>query len=123
MLKAPGNKEKFGWCLYDWANSAFATTILAAILPVYFAEQIVPKQGVDLAFMGFTACLSATSLWGYASGLTSLLVLFSAPVLGGIADQGRKKKLFLMTFCYMGAFLTVLLFFSGPGDVFYILIL
>jgi len=117
------NKEKFGWCLYDWANSAFATTILAAILPVYFAEYVVPKQGVDLSFMGFTGCLSATSLWGYASGLTSLLILFSAPLLGGIADQGRKKKSLLMIFCYLGSLFTVLLFFSGPGDVFYILIL
>ncbi len=121
--QSQNTKEKFGWCLYDWANSAFATTILAAILPVYFAEQIVPEQGVDLAAMGFNGSLSATSLWGYASGLTSLLVLISAPVLGGIADQGRKKKIFLMTFCYLGSLLTMLLFFSGPGDVFYVLIL
>lgn len=116
-------KEKFGWCLYDWANSAFATTILAAILPVYFAESIVPENGVDMGFLGWDCSLSATSLWGYASGLTSLLILLSAPVLGGIADRINRKKAFLMTFCFMGSFLTVLLYFSGPSDIFFTLII
>lgn len=123
MLRDSNSKERFGWCLYDWANSSFATTILAAILPVYFAEKIVPEQGLDLSFMGFRGSLSATSLWGYASGLTSLLVLISAPLLGGIADQSHNKKSFLVTFCYLGSLLTILLFFSGPADVFYTLIL
>ncbi len=116
-------KKRFGWCLYDWANSAFATTILAAVLPVYFAETIVPEEGVAISFMGFSACLSATSLWGYASGLTSLLILISAPILGGIADETHKRKSFLMIFCYLGSFLTSLLFCSGPGDIYYTLIL
>ncbi len=117
------NRGKFGWCLYDWANSAFATTILAAILPLYFAEIIVPEQGVKVAFMGFKGYLGATSLWGYASGLTSFFILISAPALGGIADRTNKRKTFLMVFCYSGALLTVLLFFSGPGDIFYTLLL
>ena len=111
-------KEKFGWCLYDWANSAFATTILAAILPVYFAESIVPENGAHIVFMGWKGCLSATSLWGYTSGLTSLLVLLSAPILGEIADKSHRKKTFLMTFCFLGSFLTSLLYFSGPSDIF-----
>jgi len=116
-------KEKFGWCLYDWANSAFATTILAAILPVYFAESIVPENGAHIVFMGWKGCLSATSLWGYTSGLTSLLVLLSAPILGEIADKSHRKKTFLMTFCFLGSFLTSLLYFSGPSDIFYTLII
>ena len=88
-------KERFGWCLYDWANSAFATTVLAAILPVYFAGIIVPEGGVLLSLMGYRGYVSATSLWGYANGLTSLLILISAPVLGSIADQSNRKKSFL----------------------------
>ena len=43
--------EIFGWCLYDWANSAFATTVLAAVLPIYFIY-VVPKQGVRLGLPG-----------------------------------------------------------------------
>ena len=116
-------KEKFGWCVYDWANSAFATTIMAAVLPVYFAGSIVPEQGVELSFIGFSGCLSATSLWGYVSGLTAFLILITAPVLGGVADYGHRKKAFLMAFCYSGSFLTALFFFSGPGSVFYTLFL
>lgn len=110
-------KERFGWTLYDWANSAFATTILAAVLPVYFAEGVVPKGGAEVSFFGLSAKLSATSLWGYASGFTALLILVSAPILGAIADYGHRRKRFLVAFCYSGSLMTVLLFFSGPGDV------
>jgi len=116
-------RERFGWCLYDWANSAFATTILASILPVYFSEVIVPEGGAEVAFLGIRSTLSATSLWGYASGLSALFILMSAPFLGGIADATGRKKHFLMGFCYGGALMTVLLFLSGPGKVFYVLIL
>ena len=38
------NKAQLGWCIYDWANSAFATVVLAAVLPVYFAS-LVPAEG------------------------------------------------------------------------------
>ena len=114
--------ERLGWCLYDWANSAFATTVLAAVLPVYFAESIVPSQGETITFLGYNWVLSATSLWGYASGLTALLILVSAPVLGGIADHSHRKKSFLTIFCYGGSLMTVLLLFSGPGDTVYTLI-
>jgi len=116
-------KERFGWCLYDWANSSFATTILAAVLPIYFAEGVVPEGGASVTVLGHQARLSATSLWGYASGLTAFLVLISAPVLGGIADYSQRRKTFLMAFCYAGSFMTGALFFSGPGRVFFTLIL
>ena len=116
-------KEKFGWCLYDWANSAFAVTILAAILPVYFTESIVPVNGAELTIFGWKGNLSATSLWGYTSGLTSLLILLSAPILGAIADKSHRKKAFLMIFCFLGSFLTALLFFSRPSDIFYVLLI
>jgi len=116
-------KEKFGWCLYDWANSAFATTVMAAVLPVYFAEVIVPSEGSALTFQGVKSTLSATSLWGYLNGFTALLIVISAPVLGSIADYTQSKKKFLAAFCYAGAISTVLLFCSGPGDIFYTLLL
>ncbi|MBW1768017.1 MAG: MFS transporter [Deltaproteobacteria bacterium] len=123
MFSPNEKRERLGWCLYDWANSAFATTIMAAILPVYFAEIVVPDNGLDFVFLNLRGHLSATSLWGYASGLTSLLIMVSAPVLGAIADHSHRKKFFLMTFCYVGSLLTMLLFFSGQGDVFYTLVL
>lgn len=102
-----------GWYLYDWANSAFATVILAALLPVYFAEAVVPTGGARLA--GTT--LSATSLWGYASGLSSLLVFLSAPLLGALADASRARRRWLIACFAPGALATILLVTVGPGDL------
>jgi len=54
-------KAKFGWCVYDWANSAFATVVLAAVLPVYFVS-LVPDGGVRIPFFDGHQ-FSASSLW------------------------------------------------------------
>ena len=86
-------RARKGWYLYDWANSAFATVILAALLPVYFAEAVVPEGGAKL----FGASFSATSLWGYVSGLSALLVFLSAPLLGAMADATRGRRRWLLT--------------------------
>jgi len=117
MTTPPARSERFGWCVYDWANSAFATTVLAAVLPVYFAEWVVPPGGAALSWLGVDTRLSATSLWGYANGLIAILVILTAPVLGGIADFSSRKKLFLMTGAYAGAVATLGLGFCGAGDV------
>ena len=102
-----------GWYLYDWANSAFATVILAALLPVYFAEAVVPAGGARL----FGTTLSATSLWGYASGFSSLLVFLSAPLLGALADASRARRRWLLGCFLPGAVATILLVTVGPGDL------
>ncbi len=101
------------WFLYDWANSAFATVILAALLPVWFAEAVVPEGGVQ--WMGFN--WSATSLWGYASGLSALLVFLSAPFLGAMADLRGNRRRWLVSFFLPGSLATVLLFTALPGRV------
>jgi len=106
-------RARKGWYLYDWANSAFATVILAALLPVYFAEAVVPEGGAKL----FGASFSATSLWGYVSGLSALLVFLSAPLLGAMADATRGRRRWLLTMMLPGSLATVLLVSVGPGDV------
>ncbi|MGB5986028.1 MAG: MFS transporter [Desulfobacterales bacterium] len=108
----------FGWCMYDWANSAFATTVLAALLPAYFAGEVVGPQGV---MIGGTL-YSATTLWGFVVGLAALLIFLTAPFLGAIADFSAAKKRFLLTFAYGGSIFTLLLFFCRSGDVFKTLI-
>ena len=102
-----------GWYLYDWANSAFATVILAALLPVYFAEAVVPAGGARL----LGTRLSATTLWGYASACAALLVFLSAPLLGALADASRARRRWLIGCFLPGALATSLLFTVGPGDV------
>ena len=106
-------KTIFGWCMYDWANSAFILTVVTAVLPVYFADVVVPKEG----FMIGGTVYSATSLWGFVISSAALFVFLCAPVLGAIADFSSSKKKFLMAFCYTGSLFTVLLYFCGTGDV------
>ena len=106
-------KTIFGWCMYDWANSAYITTVIAAILPNYFAKAIVGEAGVDILGMNMTA----TTLWGYMLGTAAFCVFLFAPVLGAIADFSSAKKRFLIGFAYMGSLFATLLYFSKSGDV------
>ncbi|MBW1742287.1 MAG: MFS transporter [Deltaproteobacteria bacterium] len=117
-----GNRVILAWCMYDWANSAFATTILAAILPVYFAS-LVPGEGVfvRLGFWNFTT--TASALWAYAISFSLFVTALSAPILGALADFTSSKKRFLFFFTYGGVVLTLLLFFVQEGDYWLCLLL
>ena len=99
--------------MYDWANSAYITTVIAAILPNYFAKAIVGEAGVDILGMNMTA----TTVWGYMLGTAAFCVFLFAPVLGAIADFSSAKKRFLIGFAYMGSLFATLLYFSKSGDV------
>ncbi|MFZ1729881.1 MAG: MFS transporter [Bacteroidota bacterium] len=116
QLRRAHDRMLHGWYMYDWANSAFAVTILAALFGPYLDRVVVPEAGVDIPLLGLHA-LSATSLYGYALGLSALLVLLTSPILGAIADSTTSKKRFLMFFCYLGSFSSAMLFFVEAGDV------
>lgn len=106
-------KQIFGWVMYDWANSAYITTVTVAVLPAYFAAVVVPKDGVVLGGITY----HATTLWGITISLAAFLVLIVAPILGAISDFSAAKKKFLMGFCYTGSLAATLLFFCQAGDV------
>ena len=106
-------KTIFGWCMYDWANSAYITTAAVALLPNYFAQAVVGKAGVDIFGMN----MSATALWGFMLGGAAFLVFLFAPVLGAIADFSSGKRRFLAGFAYMGSFFATMLYFCKSGDV------
>ncbi|MCD5324932.1 MULTISPECIES: MFS transporter [Pontibacillus] len=94
------------WALYDWANSAFATTIMAAVLPIFYqqvAASTLPDQ-------------QATSYWGYSQSIAVLIVAILAPILGAISDYSAAKKKFLRFFAYMGMIASVLLAFVDSGE-------
>ena len=99
--------------MYDWANSAYITTVIAAILPNYFAKAIVGEAGVDILGMNMTA----TTLWGYMLGTAAFCVFLFAPVLGAIADFSSAKKRLLIGFAYMGSLFATMLYFCKSGDV------
>ena len=107
-------KTIFGWCMYDWANSAYVTTVAVALLPAYFAGEIVGPDGV---MIGGTV-YSATTLWALIVGLAAFLSFLSAPILGAISDFSAAKKKFLIAFAYIGCLFTILLYFCRSGDVF-----
>jgi MFS transporter, UMF1 family len=111
-LRKDDRQTVFGWCLYDWANSAYITTAVG-LLPIYFASSVVPKEGAE--FFGQT--FRADTLWGFTVGLTGVISFLVAPVLGAIADFSGAKKKFLMSFAYTGALFTILLYFTRTGDV------
>lgn len=94
------------WCLYDWANSAFATTIMAAVLPTYYRTVAGAHLEGNLA----------TSYWGYTVAFSMLMIAFSAPILGAIADHSGAKKKMLGFFTLLGVFATALLYLVRTGD-------
>ncbi len=97
------------WTMYDWANSAFATTIMAAVLPEFYSS----VAGATLEKT------TATSYWGYSNTIAMLMIALSAPILGSIADHSGAKKRFLGLFALIGVLSTSLLMCIGSGMWFY----
>jgi len=95
------------WTMYDWANSAFATTILAAVLPIYYSQ---------VAGATLPSEATATAYWSLGLSLSLLVVAVLAPILGTISDVTRAKKPLLTAFVTLGAVGTGLLALVGTGD-------
>src|SRR5687768_10573418 len=97
----------WAWTMYDWANSAFATTILAAVLPVYFssvAGSTLPTEAV------------ATGYWSLALSISLLISAVMSPILGTISDITRSKKRFLAFFAGLGIIGSAMLVLVSTGD-------
>lgn len=95
------------WTLYDWANSAFATTILAAVLPIYYSQvagATLPSEAV------------ATSYWSLGLSISLIITAILAPILGTVSDIMRGKKQFLAFFALIGIAGTAALVLVGTGE-------
>jgi len=101
-----GSKELRAWATYDWANSAFATTVMAGFLPIYYRT---------VAASGFSEA-DRTAMWGYTQSVALLVIAVISPVLGAIADYMGAKKRFLAVFMGFGATFCALLYMIGEGD-------
>lgn len=99
-------KSVWGWALYDWANSAFATTVMAGFFPIFFKQYWSAGTDVNLS----------TAQLGFGNSLASLFVAFMAPVLGAVADKGSTKKTFLLLFAGLGIVMTATLFWVHKGQ-------
>jgi UMF1 family MFS transporter len=96
------NQQKrtiFAWALYDWANSAFTTTVMAVFFPILYKQYW--NVGVDINLSTFRL--------GLANALASLVVAAMAPILGAFADYSGRRKGLLICFTYLGVLMTATL--------------
>lgn len=94
------------WCLYDWANSGFSTSVVASILPIYFATVASRTMPAN----------QATALWGFASAAAMLVSGMVGPLVGAYADRTGRRKPLLLGLVLIGSISTAALAFVAPGD-------
>lgn len=103
--------------MYDFANSAFATSILAVVFNQYYAQVVAfGAEGTVWNMFGSEIRIPGASLFHYAVAVSMLMVVLSAPVLGAMADFCGVKKRMLAGFCVMGCAATAALYFIREGD-------
>tara|TARA_B100000214_G_scaffold375330_1_gene361201 strand:+ start:6637 stop:7947 length:1311 start_codon:yes stop_codon:yes gene_type:complete len=95
------SNQAWSWAFYDWANSAFATTVMAGFFPIFFKSY----WAADLTDAESTFAI------GSANSIVGLIIAISAPILGAFADAGNSKKKQLLTFAFLGIVATGYLFF------------
>ncbi|MEJ2390032.1 MAG: MFS transporter [Gammaproteobacteria bacterium] len=99
------DKRTLAWAMYDWANSAYATIVMAVFFQLLFSGYWFREPGGN-----------STTPLGIANAVSSLVIVVLAPVLGAIADRGGLKKHFLVFFTVIGVLFTVALYFVHAGD-------
>lgn len=99
-------KSQWSWALYDWANSAFACTVIAGFFPLFFKQYW--SQNTEVT--------TSTFYLGLGNSLASLIIVLAAPVLGALANQGALRIRMLASLAAVGAISTGGLFFAGAGD-------
>jgi len=112
-------REIFGWMMYDWANSAFSTTVAGVMLGQYvtrLAQVSLGENGTLLSF-GPLGSVTAKSFFPFCVSVSVLLQVFLLPILGSIADYSNLKKRMLALFCYLGVAATCLMF-TVTGDLY-----
>src|SRR2546429_275455 len=112
----PGStrRERVGWYFYDWANSAFYTTVITVFLGPYLGSIAENAQDAKGLVHPFGIPVAAGSLFSYTVSLSVLLTVFVLPVVGAVADRSARKKELLALFAYLGAGAAVgLVFVTG----------
>lgn len=106
-------REVFGWKMYDWANSAFYTTVVGALYGPYLTEltqRTVGENGVVVS-LGPIGAITAKSFFPTCVSLAVFLQIFLLPMLGAVADYSNLKKRMMALFCYIAVTANCLMFF------------
>lgn len=105
LMRNHAKRSQLSWVFYDWANSAFATTIMAGFFPVFFKE-----------FWASDLAVTDSTFWlGVGNSVASILVVILAPFIGALADQGGHKKKLLILFAFLGILMSASLYFVASG--------
>ena len=96
----------WSWAFYDWANSAYSTTVMAGFFPLFFKEYWADPNNPS----------QSTFYLGMANSIASMMVAALAPLLGSVADQGSAKKKFLTFFSFLGVIMTGGLWMVAQGN-------
>ena len=105
-MKRYATRPVIAWAFYDWANSAFATTVMAGFFPLFFKQY----------WAGGLDSTASTFQLGLGNAVASLLIVLAAPLLGAIADRGGLRKRFLLLFALLGMACTAALGAVGEGE-------
>ena len=92
--------------MYDWANSAFSTTVVAGFFPIFFGIYWADPSDVN----------QSTLQLGIANSIASIIIALISPIIGAIADCASARKRFLVTFAFLGITMTGGLWFVGQGE-------
>ena len=99
-------KKIWSWAFYDWANSAFTTTVMAGFFPIFFEKYWSNPNDV----------IQSTYHLGWANSIASIFIAAISPFLGAVADRGSAKKKFLFFFAFLGILMTSGLWMVGQGQ-------
>ena len=99
-------KKVLSWAFYDWANSAYSTTVMAGFFPIFFEKYYSNPNDV----------IQSTYQLGLANSISSIFIALVSPLLGAIADRGSAKKKLLIIFAFLGALMTAALWFVEQGE-------
>ena len=113
MNEKNNKRTIFGWAMYDWANSAYSTTTVGALMPAYFAAVVVGEDGWNFGSTNYLA----DEIWGYATGIVIFIFFLIMPIFGAMADMSGSKMKFLKIFAYGGSVFATVMFFLTAGDV------
>ncbi|MBB1074542.1 MFS transporter [Rhodoferax sp. 4810] len=106
MTQVHSKRAIWSWAIYDWANSAFATVIMAGFFPVFFKQ-----------FWAAPLPATTSTFWlGMVNSAASLIIVLTAPVLGALADRLNAKKRFLLLFTVLGVFSSAALYWLAQGQ-------
>ena len=108
-------REQRGWYMYDWANSAYSSTVLTLFLGPYLTAMAKAAAGADGFVYPLGIKIDPRSFWGYMVSLSVLAQVFVLPLAGSIADYGRRKRELLGALAFTGALATTCFFFVANG--------